>query len=417
MSSEESETKTCNICFETDLETVSADNKIVPTSCNHTFHKECMKKIHKPECPYCRKDITTEMATFGLTKKDIETVIRRKLYAQHIENIDILSEEINTPTEFVDLSLRTYNFSERGTEPYSQLLVEKLKYASQKFYDLYTKCNAVIPNGMFYYHFHSPKDIIMYLSNLKNESRLKWMQLDKAKTSKRFKKYFSEKLDVKSLLKNDKAFYVCIDINNQLPFIVEIPHNDYKKTSPVSLHESRKTLLYCELRRCDCDKSEVYNQEYDQCKKILYSKTPNTISNFVRKSFYNKDKEIVYLTYEDIEKMIDYSSVSDDDDSDDGVDSDDTSSELDLMYLPTLSSKDFKQIKKYVKDNDEPLKNMSYTFWRKLMKSIEIEHIHGHDGAVSYVKIKPQDIKNFVEQYNVNVNVQSILLCTQHIEE
>lgn len=52
----------CNIC----LSNIDKDDKIIKLSCNHIFHKKCLKLSFKAnswnnsfnECPYCRKRIS-----------------------------------------------------------------------------------------------------------------------------------------------------------------------------------------------------------------------------------------------------------------------------------------------------------------------------------------------------------------------
>lgn len=43
---------TCYICLE------DSNRKFVTLDCGHKFHRLCIAKIHKPECPLCRKGIT-----------------------------------------------------------------------------------------------------------------------------------------------------------------------------------------------------------------------------------------------------------------------------------------------------------------------------------------------------------------------
>jgi hypothetical protein len=42
------------------LEELTKEDQIV-TSCKHTFHKECLKKITLPQCPVCRRNIKEEL--------------------------------------------------------------------------------------------------------------------------------------------------------------------------------------------------------------------------------------------------------------------------------------------------------------------------------------------------------------------
>ena len=54
----------CPICLEEF--TKEDQNKMVVTSCKHTFHKECLEKITLPQCPVCRRNIVEEDLNFKL---------------------------------------------------------------------------------------------------------------------------------------------------------------------------------------------------------------------------------------------------------------------------------------------------------------------------------------------------------------
>ena len=47
----------CSICYESMID----DDDTITTPCNHTFHKDCLKKwvINKNNCPLCRSELPT----------------------------------------------------------------------------------------------------------------------------------------------------------------------------------------------------------------------------------------------------------------------------------------------------------------------------------------------------------------------
>lgn len=46
----------CPICFE-----LFGKRKTISFSCGHSYHERCFQKVSKPECPYCRKEIRSEL--------------------------------------------------------------------------------------------------------------------------------------------------------------------------------------------------------------------------------------------------------------------------------------------------------------------------------------------------------------------
>ena len=48
----------CSICFDT------LDDKEIPLSCGHWFHKSCIQQIKKDTCPLCRKKLSIEELYF-----------------------------------------------------------------------------------------------------------------------------------------------------------------------------------------------------------------------------------------------------------------------------------------------------------------------------------------------------------------
>ena len=47
---DENEEATCVICFDN----LTADTAVVETKCKHKFHLDCLRRVEKRECPYCR---------------------------------------------------------------------------------------------------------------------------------------------------------------------------------------------------------------------------------------------------------------------------------------------------------------------------------------------------------------------------
>ncbi len=321
----------CNICF--DEETVRC--KVVKTVCHHTFHTDCLKQLHKPECPLCREDITLNLTKLGLTEQETNKIVKRKKYQEFLTNMDMVYESAESQADIQNICLETNKLSEKSCEPYVNIFIDKIKNASKYFYKLYTKCNSLQTDdqGIFYYNFTSARDCISYLMAPEyKKSRLKWLNLTKARRSKKFKKNLSSFLELNTLSKPN-VFYVCFLIENSLMTIIEFTMNAYKHSVPLSYHEIIQTLLYCDDKRCNCDRRDTSCQEYEYCKKLLKSKYTKTISHFVKKSFYRKDTEIRFPSTKqlrDIMNAIDedtssYSECSSEDES-----SDETSDEFDF---------------------------------------------------------------------------------------
>ena len=380
--------KQCNICFEKEID----DDKITDTPCHHKFHITCLKHIQKPECPLCRKDLSKDLINMGLNKCETKTIVKRKLYTEHITNIDMLADAVTTHSEFIQLCLRTYKLSEKGIKPYINVLIEKIKKGSKLFHDIYTKCNEINPNGMFYYHFNNIREFISYLSVSNHESRLKWLKNDRAKYNKTFAHLFGGKNRY-----NDKnKFYVCINIDNVECKTYSFDKNSYKTIRPISLHEVIQCLLYCDDKRCDCDRTDTSNMEYDEAKRLLYCTSKKTLPNFIHKSFFNKDTEIKVVSHNEIDEMMDsYFS----DMSSDGSDFSEDDEGFDV--LPKITKKNFNKIKSMITDIKSPLLYTSYKKWQDFIKECQHE-------TTRFIDIIPAKLIKFCDDHSVQLNIEAI---------
>lgn len=70
---------TCYICLE------HSDKKFVVLDCGHKFHKVCISKIHKPECPLCRKKISSI---------DPKILTRIKIHERQDQEVSKLKNEL-----------------------------------------------------------------------------------------------------------------------------------------------------------------------------------------------------------------------------------------------------------------------------------------------------------------------------------
>ena len=95
----------CGICYET-------GNDIINLSCEHEFHKECLKKLLQPKCPLCRNCIKHELQELKIiNKNDIKKrqtqeeyrALINSFYVRNYEQIDnndllnlmMISKEMN----------------------------------------------------------------------------------------------------------------------------------------------------------------------------------------------------------------------------------------------------------------------------------------------------------------------------------
>lgn len=371
----------CNICFEKETD----DDKITDTPCHHKFHITCLKHIQKPECPLCRKDLSKDLIKMGLNKCETKTIVKRKLYTEHIANIDMLADSITRHSEFIQLCLRTHELSEKGVKPYINALIEKFKNGSKVFHNVYTKCNEISPNGMFYYHFNTVREFISYLSVSDQESRLKWLKNDRAKRNKTFAHLFNGK----RAYKKENKFYVCINIDNVECKVYRFDKDSYKTVRPISLHEVIQCLLYCDDKRCDCDRADTRNMEFEKVKQLLYCTSKTTLPHFIHKSFFNKDNEICVVSPEEIMDS-DFSDTSSIDGYSEGYN-----------VLPRITKENFNKIKSMIDNTGSPLLYTSYKTWQEFIQQCQQD-------TTTFIDIEPAKLKTFCSDHGVQIDMEAI---------
>jgi len=60
----------CSICFG------SIRKSIIITPCNHAFHLDCIKKVKRPFCPLCKRNITRLLLRLGVSMYEIKKRIQ-----------------------------------------------------------------------------------------------------------------------------------------------------------------------------------------------------------------------------------------------------------------------------------------------------------------------------------------------------
>lgn len=373
----------CGICFE-------SDEKVVGTACGHTFHPECLKLMQKPVCPHCRKDISEELVDLGLDKEDVDKMQRREKYQKFCDNVEAVGDEISTYSEFIELALEAYSLAENGAQVYLNLLIDKLRHFSNKFYQLYNASRRV-ENGIFYYHFFDIKDFISYFVETNNVSRLKWLPFKDVGSDKKFS-------DIVNLQKEKKFrknhLYFCYEIDDLMIGVTEVRRDAYQHCEPLSRHEIQKSLMYCDNRRCDCDKSDIFNKEYSLCSSLLYDKSKEGLKSFAKHSFEYEDKRFEFLSMDEMMEM-----MSDEE-------STESESSVEEVALPFIAKKDFKKIKDMVDDVDNTLLYLSYNKWNKVVAKMK-DAARGRETTT--VKVEPDKLWQFCKKFGIEVSVDSIM--------
>ena len=76
----------CSICLD------ELNSSIVKTSCNHSFHLDCLKQLCKPECPLCKSDISETFAD-----NNIDNKLNMEYLSKQLKNIT--KEQIEDSTK------------------------------------------------------------------------------------------------------------------------------------------------------------------------------------------------------------------------------------------------------------------------------------------------------------------------------
>jgi len=159
------------------------DPNLLVTSCNHKFHKSCIKELTRPFCPLCKNDITEELLNLDVSLDEIE-------YRQEEDDIRIYCDHINSNIAIQDLNLDQYLIScinsvnhnkDTWIKVYSDIILDQISNAGNYFYKIYEHNLSKNRPGLFVYEYNNIMDFINSMYDLTGQSICKYLTLRQLK--------------------------------------------------------------------------------------------------------------------------------------------------------------------------------------------------------------------------------------------
>ena len=121
----------CTICFD------ALDDKEIPLSCGHWFHKECLKPTNVHSCPLCRNNMDKNdiKYIFGEKhkQKNIYTVNDLVEYGDFVQNGIRNEPEFNEPELYEPELIQIIELNEIELEHLRELLFDLIEYKCQSY--------------------------------------------------------------------------------------------------------------------------------------------------------------------------------------------------------------------------------------------------------------------------------------------